>query len=68
MEKYYSTDFRISITEVKAETKEEAEALIQKYVDTISPIMADKIQWDEVDWTIEENILDEAEGVWKVAQ
>lgn len=68
MEKYYSTDFRISITEVKAETKEEAEALIQKYVDTISPIMADKIQWDEVDWTIEENILDEAEGVWKVTQ
>jgi len=68
MEKYYSTDFRISITEVKAETKEEAEALIQKYVDTISPIMADKIQWDEVDWTVEENILNEEQGVWEVTQ
>ena len=57
-EKYYSTDLSISIVEIKAKNKKEAEAVMQKFIDKISPIM------DEADWTIQENVLKKAEGVW----
>jgi hypothetical protein len=63
-QKYYSTDLTIPIVEIMAETKEQAEAIMQNFIDEISPVMELKIRWDEADWTIQENILDEVEGVW----
>lgn len=65
-EKYYSTDLSISIVELKADSAEQAEAIMQEFIDRIAPIMADQIRWDEVDWTIEENVLNEEQGVWEV--
>ena len=64
MAKYYSTDLSISIVEIKAQSKKHAEALMQEFIDKISPVMDDKIRWDECDWKIEENVLDKKEGVW----
>jgi hypothetical protein len=64
MEKYYSTDLCISIVDIKANSAEEAEEIMQKFIDKIAPIMDDKVRWDECDWTIQENVLNEAEGVW----
>ena len=68
MNKYYSTgqDLTISITEIKADSLAEAEAVIQRFVDAIAKVMSDEVRWDEADWSIEENILDESEGVWRV--
>ena len=63
-EKYYSTDLSISIVEIKAKNKKEAEAVMQKFIDKISPIMDEQVRWDEADWTIQENVLKKAEGVW----
>lgn len=63
-EKYYSTDLSISIVEITAKSKKEAEAVMQKFIDKISPIMDDKVRWDEADWTIQENVLKKADGVW----
>ena len=65
-EKYYSTDLSISIVELKADSAEQAEAIMQEFIDRIAPIMADQIRRDEVDWTIEENVLNEEQGVWEV--
>ena len=64
---YYSADLSISIVEIKAKSKEQAEAIMQEFIDKIAPIMADQIQWDEVDWTIEENVLDKKAGEWVVS-
>lgn len=62
-EKYYSTgqDLTISITEIKASSMEEAEAVIQRFIDEIGKVMTDEVRWDEADWTIEENTMN-AEG------
>ena len=62
--KYYSTDLTISIVSIKARSKKQAEKRMQTFVDKIAPIMDNKIRWDEADWTIEENILDEVKGEW----
>jgi hypothetical protein len=67
VQKYYSTDLSISIVEIKATSKQEAEAIMQEFIDKIAPIMDDKIRWHEADWEIEENVLDEKEGVWVVS-
>lgn len=67
VEKYYSADLSIAITEIKADSKEQAEAIIQEFIDKISPIMENQIRWDESEWHIEENVLNEAEGVWEVS-
>lgn len=67
VEKYYSTDLSIAITEIKADSKEQAEAIMQEFIDKIAPIMDDKIRWEESEWNIEENVLNEAEGVWEVS-
>lgn len=61
--KYYSADLSISIVEIKATSKGQAEALMQEFIDKISPIMDSKIRWDEANWEIEKHVLDE-EGVW----
>ena len=65
MEKYYSTDISITINEITASTQQEADALIAEFIAKIAPIMSDKIRWDEADWHVETNVLDEAQGVWK---
>lgn len=65
-EKYYSADLTISIVEIRAESREQAQAIIEKFVGQISEIKADQLSWDEADFTIDENVLDETEGVWKV--
>jgi hypothetical protein len=67
-QKYYSTDITISVNEIKASSKQEAEAIIAEFVALIAPIMSLKIQWDEADWTIEENVLNEDKGIWEVSE
>jgi hypothetical protein len=64
MNKYYSTDLTIPIVEIMAETKEQAEAIMQEFIDSIAPVMELKIRWDEADWEIQENVLDETKGEW----
>ena len=62
-EKYYSTgkDLTISIVEIVASSMEEAEAVMQRFIDKIAEVMKDEVRWDEADWSIEENTLN-AEG------
>ena len=62
--KYYSTDLPIPIVQIMAETKEQAEAIMQEFIDSIAPVMELKIRWDEANWEIQENILDETKGEW----
>ena len=63
-EKYYSTDLSISIVEIKANNKKEAEQLMNKFIDKIAPIMDNLIRWDECDWEIQENVFIASKGVW----
>ena len=64
MPKYYSTDLTIPIVEIMAETKEQAEAIMNEFIDSIAPVMELKIRWDEADWEIQEHILDKTKGEW----
>jgi len=64
MTKYYSTDLTIPIVEIMAETEEQAEAIMNEFIDSIAPVMELKIRWDEANWEIQENILDESKGEW----
>jgi len=63
-EKYYSVDLSISIVEVYGKNRKEVEAIMQEFIDKISPIMDDKVRWDEANWEIQENVLDKKKGVW----
>ena len=63
-EKYYSVDLSISMVEVYGKDREEVEAIMNRFIDRIAPIMKDKVRWDEANWEIHENVLDEEEGVW----
>jgi hypothetical protein len=63
-EKYYSTDLSISIIEVVAKNKRQAEAIMQTFIDEIARVMDKVVRWDEADWEIEEHILDETKGEW----
>jgi len=63
-EKYYSVDLSISMVEVYGKNREEVEAIMNRFIDRIAPIMKDKVRWDEANWEIHENVLDEKEGVW----
>jgi hypothetical protein len=67
-EKYYSTgrDLTISIVEIKASSMQEAEAVMQRFIDEIGEVMKDEVRWDEADWTIEENTMNEAGTGWEV--
>jgi hypothetical protein len=56
MKSHYSTNLLINIREIVADSPEEAEAVIQAFIDLIAPIMEDKIRWDEVDWIITETV------------
>ena len=66
--KYYCTgqDLTISMVDIKANSVEEAEAVMQRFIDAIGEIMTDEVRWDEADWSIQENTLNEAEGIWEV--
>ena len=68
--KYYCTgrDLTISMVEIKANSLEEAEEVMQRFIDAIGEIMSDEVRWDEADWSIEENILDEAKGEWVTSE
>ena len=65
-DKYYCTGqaLTISMVDIKANSPEEAEAVMNKFIDKISEIMTDEVRWDESDWSIEENILDKKTGEW----
>lgn len=65
-QKYYCTGqaLTISMVDIKADSAEEAEAVMQRFIDKIAEVMKDEVRWDESDWTIEENILDEEKGEW----
>ena len=67
-EKYYSTgqDLTISMVEIKASSMQEAEAVMQRFIDEIGKVMTDEVRWDEADWTIEENTMNEAGTGWEV--
>jgi hypothetical protein len=56
------------MVEITANSAEEAEAVMQRFVDKIAEVMKDEVRWDEADWSIEENILDEATGEWHSAE
>ena len=60
--KYYSTgqDLTISMVEIKASSMEEAEATMQRFIDEIGKVMKDEVRWDEANWTIQENTMNEA--------
>lgn len=67
-EKYYSTgkDLTISIVEIKASSMQEAEAIMQNFIDEIAKVMPDTVRWDEADWTIEENSMNAEATGWEV--
>lgn len=66
--KYYSTgkDLTISMVEIVASSMEEAEAVMQKFIDEIGEVMPEAVRWDEADWTIQENTMNEAGTGWEV--
>ncbi len=66
MSKYYCTGqaLTISMVDIKADSVEEAEAVMNKFIDKIGKVMTDEVRWDEADWSIEENIFDNKEQVW----
>ena len=64
---YYSTDLSIPIVRIEAKDAEQAEAIMQKFIDKIALIMQNKIHWNESDWVIQENIYDETKGEWVVS-
>lgn len=68
MEKYYSTDLSLSINVIEAKSIKHANNLMHKFIDKIAPIMANKIRWEECDWIIEENKLEEVNGIWVVTK
>ena len=68
MENYYSTDISITINEIKASSRQEADALIAEFIAKIAPIMSDKIHWDEADWHVEEEgTCDTCEGSYDLS-
>ena len=61
---YYSCDLEISVVRIDAKSKKHAEAIMQKFIDAIAPIMDDVIHWDEADWEIKENVYVPEYGEW----
>ena len=61
---YYTTDLTITITNIEATSKKQAEAIMNGFIDVIGLVMADKIRWEECDWEIIENVYDPATGSW----
>jgi len=61
---YYSTDLSIPIVRIEAKDAEQAEAIMQKFIDKIALIMQNKIHWNESDWVIQENVYLPELGEW----
>ena len=54
--KYYSTDLSLFITDIKAESREEAQEIMEQFIDKIAPIMEDLLRWEECDWKVVEHV------------
>lgn len=54
MTSHYSTHLSIPIVAIQADTAEQAEAILNEFIDRIAPIMDDVITWHEADWIITE--------------
>jgi hypothetical protein len=39
---------------------------MQRFIDKIGEVMKDEVRWDEADWSIEENTMNEAGTGWEV--
>ena len=64
LQPYYSCDLDIPVVRIEAKSREHAEAIMQKFIDQIAPIMDDTIHWDNANWTIEENVYLPELGEW----
>jgi hypothetical protein len=61
---YYTADLTITITNIEATSKEQAEAIMHGFIDVIGLVMKDKIRWDECDWEVQENVYIPEYGEW----
>jgi hypothetical protein len=61
---YYSCDLDIPIVRIEAKSKEQAEYVMQRFIDKIALVMDDKVHWDDANWTIEENVFLPELGEW----
>jgi hypothetical protein len=64
LEPYYSCDLSISIVNIDAKSQEQAEAIMQKFIDEISVVMDEQVRWHEANWEIAENVYDPTTGSW----
>jgi hypothetical protein len=61
---FYATDLSITIGQIKADSAEHAEELMNEFIDRIGDVMADVLSWDECDWRIRESVYSKEEGAW----
>jgi hypothetical protein len=54
------------MVEIVADSLEEAEAVMQRFIDVIGEVMPDEVRWDEADWSIQENVLNDEGTEWVV--
>ena len=64
LQPYYSCDLDIPIVRIEAKSKEQAEYVMQRFIDKIALVMDDKVLWDDANWTIEENVFLPELGEW----
>jgi hypothetical protein len=64
LQPYYSCDLSIPIVNIEATSAEQAEAIMQKFIDEIAVVMDDKVRWHEADWEIQENVYDPTTKGW----
>lgn len=64
LQPYYSCDLSISIVNINAKNKYQAEAIMQKFIDEIAVVMDEQVRWHEADWEIAENVYDPTTGSW----
>jgi hypothetical protein len=62
---FYATDLSITIGQIKADSAEHAEQLMNDFIDKIGDVMADVLSWDECDWRIRESVYNKKQGVWE---
>lgn len=54
------------MVEIVADSLEEAEAVMQRFIDVIGEVMPDEVRWNEADWSIQENTLNDEGTEWVV--
>ena len=64
--KFYWTDLSISVLEIEADSREQAEKVVQELINRFANSTENfpKIRWDNVDWEIKESVLNQETGVW----